>query len=120
MGDGQKAKQNMGVSGFCRANREYSDEKRGKSKYLLYFQLVRSGLQFQIEIINTGSVAGDEVVQLYLAHLDIKGGPLRALQGFERIHFERGEKKTVKFFLRDRDLSIVDESGKTPYRFGKD
>jgi len=65
-----------------------------------------------VDVTNTGPVAGDEVVQLYLTHPDIPGAPLRALKGFQRLHFERGEKKTVKFVLRDRDLSIVDESGK--------
>jgi beta-glucosidase len=28
------------------------------------------------------------------------------------VHFKRGEKKTVTFTLRDRDLSIVDPEGK--------
>ncbi len=65
-----------------------------------------------VDVKNTGSVAGDEVVQLYLTHPGVSGAPLRALQGIARIHLERGEKKTVKFVLRDRDLSIVDESGK--------
>jgi beta-glucosidase len=64
------------------------------------------------EVKNTGSVAGDEVVQLYLAHVSLDGAPLRSLAGFARVHLDRGEKKTVKFVLRDRDLSIVDVSGK--------
>jgi beta-glucosidase len=65
-----------------------------------------------VDVKNTGSLAGDEVVQLYLTHPGLRGAPARALRGFQRIHLERGEKKTVKFVLRDRDLSIVDESGK--------
>lgn len=64
------------------------------------------------EIKNTGAMAGDEVVQLYLTHPGIPGAPLRALKGFQRIHLERGEQKTVRFVLRGRDLGIVDESGK--------
>ena len=64
------------------------------------------------DVKNTGSVAGDEVVQLYLAHVSLDGAPLRSLAGFARVHLDRGEKKTVKFVLRDRDLSIVDVSGK--------
>jgi beta-glucosidase len=65
-----------------------------------------------VNVKNTGSVAGDEVVQLYLAHVSLDGAPLRSLTGFARVHVDRGEKKTVKFVLRDRDLSIVDASGK--------
>ncbi|MGB7280890.1 MAG: glycoside hydrolase family 3 C-terminal domain-containing protein [Candidatus Acidiferrum sp.] len=64
------------------------------------------------EVKNTGPVASDEVVELYITHPRVEGAPLRALKGFQRLHFERGEKKTVKFVLRGRDLSIVDESGK--------
>jgi beta-glucosidase len=64
------------------------------------------------EVSNTGSVPGDEVVQLYLMHRGVAGAPLRALAGFERIHLARGEKKTVSFTLRDRDLSVVDPAGK--------
>jgi beta-glucosidase len=63
------------------------------------------------EVSNTGPVPGDEVVQLYLTHRDVAGAPLRALAGFERIHLARGEKKTVSFTLRDRDLSVVDPAG---------
>ena len=65
-----------------------------------------------VNVKNTGPVAGDEVVQLYLTHLDVKDTPLRALKGFARIHLDRGEKRTLKFVLQGRDLSIVDESGK--------
>jgi len=65
-----------------------------------------------VDVTNSGPVAGDEVVQLYLTHSGIQGAPLRALQGFQRIHLARGERKTVEFTLRDRDLSVVDVSGK--------
>lgn len=65
-----------------------------------------------VEVKNTGSVAGDEVVQLYLTHLGVHGAPLRSLAGFLRIHLDRGEKRTVEFVLRERDLSVVDEAGK--------
>ena len=65
-----------------------------------------------VDVTNSGAVAGDEVVQLYLTHPGVAGAPLRALKGFQRIHLDKGEKKTVVFTLGARDLSIVDESGK--------
>jgi len=65
-----------------------------------------------VDVANSGAMAGDEVVQLYLTHSGVQGAPLRALKGFQRIHLDRGEKRTVVFTLRDRDLSIVDENGK--------
>ena len=72
----------------------------------------KDAVTISVDVKNAGSAAGDEVVQLYLTHPGVTGAPLRALQGFQRLHFERGEKKTVKFVLRGRDLGIVDESGK--------
>ncbi|MGB2641893.1 MAG: glycoside hydrolase family 3 C-terminal domain-containing protein [Candidatus Acidiferrum sp.] len=65
-----------------------------------------------VDVKNTGELAGDEVVQLYLTHPGVAGAPLRALERFQRIHLERGETRSVKFTLGGRDLSIVDESGK--------
>jgi beta-glucosidase len=65
-----------------------------------------------IEIANTGAMAGDEVVQIYLTHGGVAGAPLRALNGFQRLHLDRGQKRSVSFKLRERDLSIVDEAGK--------
>jgi beta-glucosidase len=65
-----------------------------------------------VDIRNTGLMAGDEVVQLYVTHEGIAGAPIRALQGIQRVHLARGEKKTVSFDLENRALSIVDENGK--------
>jgi beta-glucosidase len=65
-----------------------------------------------VDIRNTGLMAGDEVVQLYVTHEGIAGAPIRALQGIQRVHLARGEKKTVSFNLENRALSIVDENGK--------
>ena len=64
-----------------------------------------------ITVKNTGSVAGDEVVQLYLTFPHVKGAPLRALRGFERVHLEAGASRQVHFELKGRDLSMVTEAG---------
>ena len=45
-----------------------------------------------VTVTNTGKVAGDEVVQLYLKFPDVKGAPHIALRGFQRIHLEAGRK----------------------------
>jgi beta-glucosidase len=65
-----------------------------------------------VSVANNGPVAADEVVQLYLSHPGIAGVPLRALEGFQRVHLERGQHKMISFTLHDRDLSTVDEAGK--------
>ena len=64
-----------------------------------------------VNVTNTGKVAGDEVVELYLTHEDIEGAPIRALAGLQRVHLEPGVSKTVSFSLHDRELSIVDAAG---------
>ncbi len=68
-------------------------------------------LDASVTVTNTGKVAGDEVVQLYLKFPDIPGAPIRALRGFQRIHLEPGAKQTVDFHLTPRDLSMVTEAG---------
>jgi beta-glucosidase len=62
-------------------------------------------------VTNTGKVAGDEVVQLYLKFPDVKGAPQIALRGFQRVHLEPGASQKVHFELKDRDLGMVTEDG---------
>jgi beta-glucosidase len=64
-----------------------------------------------VVVTNTGKVAGDEVVQLYLKFPPVKGAPLIALRGFQRIHLEAGASQKVHFELKNRDLSMVTEDG---------
>ena len=64
-----------------------------------------------VTVTNTGKVAGDEVVQLYLKFPPVKGAPLIALRGFERIHLDPGASQHVHFELKPRDLGMVTEDG---------
>jgi beta-glucosidase len=49
---------------------------------------------------NTGKLAGDEVVQLYINDVIASvTRPVKELKGFERIHLKPGEKKTVILHL---------------------
>jgi beta-glucosidase len=68
-------------------------------------------LDASVTVTNTGKIAGDEVVQLYLKFPDVPGAPIRALRGFQRIHLEPGAKQKVDFHLSPRDLSMVTEPG---------
>ncbi|MGH8299878.1 MAG: glycoside hydrolase family 3 C-terminal domain-containing protein, partial [Steroidobacteraceae bacterium] len=68
-------------------------------------------LSASVQVTNTGKVAGDEVVQLYLKFPDVAGAPLRALRGFRRIHLSPGQTQVVSFDLKRRDLSMVTQSG---------
>jgi beta-glucosidase len=64
-----------------------------------------------VTVTNTGNVAGDEVVQLYLQFPAVKGAPLMALRGFERIHLEPGASQKIHFNLKAHDLGMVTEDG---------
>ena len=60
------------------------------------------------KILNSGLVAGAEVAQLYLGLPESTKSPLKQLRGFQKIHLEAGESKTVDFVLQRRDLSFWD------------
>jgi len=68
-------------------------------------------LDVEVKVTNTGKVAGDEVVQAYVKFPAVKGAPLVALRGFQRIHLEPGASQLVHFELKDRDLGMVTEEG---------
>lgn len=60
-----------------------------------------------ITVKNTGTVAGDEVVQLYLRDLvSSVTTPVMSLRGFQRVHLEAGGQQVVKFILTPDDLSL--------------
>jgi beta-glucosidase len=56
-------------------------------------------------VTNTGAVAGDEVVQLYIhQRAGSDSRPMRQLKGFERVTLQPGETKTVTFPLGPSEL----------------
>ncbi|KAL3423481.1 cel3e secreted beta-glucosidase [Phlyctema vagabunda] len=58
-------------------------------------------------VTNTGSVAAQEVAQLYLG-IPADGQPIRQLRGFEKVLIQPGETALVEFELKRRDLSVWD------------
>src|SRR5208282_1251842 len=64
-----------------------------------------------VRVANTSSIPGDEVVQLYVSHPGVEGAPIRALEGFQRVHLGASASQTVTFSLQDRDFSVVDDAG---------
>ncbi len=64
-----------------------------------------------IDVTNSGQLAGDEVVQLYTSHQNQNVWmPFKQLRGFQRITLLPGETKTVTFTLTNDDLYYFDES----------
>ncbi|MFA5817827.1 MAG: glycoside hydrolase family 3 C-terminal domain-containing protein [Bacteroidales bacterium] len=61
-----------------------------------------------VTVTNSGKVAGDEIVELYLT--DEKASttrPIRQLEGFIRITLKPGESKNVQFVMQPRQFSII-------------
>lgn len=58
-----------------------------------------------VDVTNTGAVAGDEVVQIYIRD-DVSSvtRPVLELKAFKRITLQPGEKRTVSFDIKPSDL----------------
>jgi beta-glucosidase len=63
-----------------------------------------------VPVTNAGSVAGAEIVQLYISDKEASvDRPIKELKGFEKVWLEPGQTKNVEFVI-DRDaLSFYDE-----------
>jgi len=68
-------------------------------------------LTVSADVKNIGSMAGDEVVQVYLTHPGVDGAPVRALAGFRRVHLNPGASQRVRVTIPNRELSVVDTQG---------
>lgn len=83
-------------------------------------------LIFTVKITNTGTMAGDEVAQLYVTdHYASRTRPVQELCGFCRVHLEAGEQKMLRFTLQPSQLAFLDkdmrwkiEKGDYEFRIG--
>lgn len=68
-----------------------------------------SDIHVSVDVTNTGKVAGDDVVQLYFKDL-VSSVTVYEMQlrGFERVHLQPGETRTVHFTLHPDDLELLD------------
>jgi beta-glucosidase len=73
----------------------------------------RSSITATADVTNTGTVAGDDVAQLYI-HDPVASisQPVRRLRGFERVTLKPGEKTTVSWKLDASDVGFYDNNGK--------
>ena len=66
---------------------------------------VGSPVSVTVDVTNTGPMAGDEVVQLYIhQNAGSDSRPLRELKGFKRVTLQPGEMQTVEFQLGRAEL----------------
>ena len=81
---------------------EYDNAKISSKK------LERGGiLTVSVDVTNTGTMDGEEVVQLYIH--DKVGSvvrPVKELKGFKKIHLKKGETKTVEFTIDEERLKM--------------
>ncbi|MBN2659085.1 MAG: glycoside hydrolase family 3 C-terminal domain-containing protein [Spirochaetales bacterium] len=84
-------------------------------------------LEITLDVTNTGSMEGEEVVQIYIHdRVSTLIRPEMELKGFAKIALAPGEKRTVSFEISKRDLSFYDslkqkwiaESGDFEIRIG--
>jgi beta-glucosidase len=69
-------------------------------------------IRASVNVTNTGSRTGDEVVQLYI-HDPVASisQPVRRLRDFERVTLKPGQTKTITFTLDRNDVGFYDNSG---------
>ncbi|HUX56374.1 MAG TPA: glycoside hydrolase family 3 C-terminal domain-containing protein [Bacteroidales bacterium] len=70
-------------------------------------------VKISVDVKNTGKIAGDEVVQLYISNLSSTVPvPVRALKAFRRVHLNPGETRTASFSIVPDAFSVIDEQNK--------
>ena len=107
--------------GLSYTNFEYSDFSVSKTEVGPSENVV-----FTVKITNTGSLAGDEVAQLYATdRYASRTRPVQELCGFCRVHLEVGEQKMLLFTLQPSQLAFLDkdmrwkiEKGDFDFRIG--
>lgn len=68
-------------------------------------------LEVSVTVTNTGKVAGEEVVQLYIRDLSADiARPVKELKGFEKIKIDTYGNKVVTFRLTEKDLSYWNQN----------
>ena len=79
-----------------------SEPRPSKTRYGLEEPIV-----VEADVANTGGRAGDEVVQLYIARTGLSvTQPVLELKGFERVTLAPGARRTVRFTIPPRELTI--------------
>jgi beta-glucosidase len=74
---------------------------------------VGESAEVAVEVRNTGSRAGEEVVEMYVedaaATVPV---PFRALKGFQRVRLEPGQSRIVRFTVTPEMMSLIDDQGR--------
>ncbi len=89
---------------------EYSNIRFSQETYIFSDQ----ELTVSVDVKNTGTRAGEEVVQLYLAEpVSFTPKFVKDLRGFKKIYLEPGETKTVEFILGPNEFYHYSEQSRS-------
>jgi beta-glucosidase len=81
---------------------EISEPRPSKMRYAR-----DDAIEVSVDVRNTGTRHGDEVIQLYITRTDLSvSRPVLELKGFERVSLEPGERREVRFSITPRHLAI--------------
>jgi len=70
-------------------------------------------VKISVDVKNSGKVAGDEVVQLYVSNKSASVPvPISSLKGFRRIHLQPGEVRSIEFVIPADAFSVIDDQNK--------
>ncbi|ALJ06750.1 glycosyl hydrolase family 3 [Pseudalgibacter alginicilyticus] len=70
----------------------------------------QADVNVSFKVKNTGKMAGDEVVQMYIKDVVSSVTTYESiLRGFDRLHLKPNETKTINFTLHPDDLAILDK-----------
>ncbi|MBO9200692.1 MULTISPECIES: glycoside hydrolase family 3 N-terminal domain-containing protein [Niastella] len=68
----------------------------------------KDSISFSIKVKNTGSIDGDEVVQVYVEYPPVDRMPLKELKAFKRVFVKAGAEETVLLTIPAADLQKWD------------
>jgi beta-glucosidase len=87
----------------------YTDFRYGEAKAAKTSMKENGTITVSVDVENVGSVAGKEVVQLYIGDQEASvARPIKELKGFRKVALEPGQKQTVTFEITPDMLKFFD------------
>ena len=68
-----------------------------------------ANVNITVPVTNTGSLAGEEIVQVYVKALDNPTAPIKSLKGFQKVNIQPGKTAKVKITLTPEAFEYYDE-----------
>jgi len=79
----------------------------------MQLELIKDDIVVKVDVSNVGSIAGEEIVQLYVGFENSSvDRPIKLLRGFKRIALKPNETKTVSIEVKKKDLAWYNPDNK--------